>query len=462
MVTGRSRWAVLAAIQAGTVMGPLDASIVYIALPRIAQDFKADAAAVSWVSMAYLLIIGCFILIYGRLGDLFGKRGVYLAGVGIFVLGSVGCGMAPNLYILIASRAFQAIGAGMSVAIAPGIITAVFPRGERGRALGLNAMVAAAGLSAGPALGGFITQHFDWRLVFYINVPLGLLALLWGFLIIPSDEKRKREPFDWAGAFLIFLSLTSGLLLLTQGRKLYSVATEFLLCVLCLAGLYGFWIQERRSPYPMLDLGIFKERIFTAGNLAAFFNYMAQYVIVFTTTFFLQQRLGFGADKAGTAMTAFPLSVLAVAPVAGTVSDFIGSRSLAVVGSLCCAAGAGFLGFIPASAGAADIAWRLAVFGVGTGLFQSPNNSAVMGSVSRERLGIAGGVMAMSRSVGMTFGIAVAAVFTERQAELTVAGLTGTVCKEVYMIGAVLAAIGALVSATAPARSREPGGVMKA
>ncbi|MEW6181966.1 MAG: MFS transporter [Bacillota bacterium] len=451
-----SKWAVLAAVQAGTVMGPLDASIVYIALPRIAQDFKADAAAVSWVSMAYLLFIGCFILIYGRLGDLFGKRGVYLAGVGIFTLGSVGCGMAPNLYILIACRALQAIGAGMSVAIAPGIITAVFPRGERGRALGLNAMVAAAGLSAGPALGGFITQHFDWRLVFYVNVPIGLIALLWGLWVIPFDEKRKKEPFDWAGAVLIFISLTSGLLLLTQGRQLYFPGNVFLLLFLCIAGIYGFWMQERRSPYPMLDLGIFTERIFTAGNLAAFFNYMAQYVVVFTTTFFLQQRLGFGADKAGMVMTAFPLSVLAVAPVAGTVSDYIGSRWLAVVGSLCCAAGAGFLGLISTSTHATDIAWRLAVFGVGTGLFQSPNNSAVMGSVPRERLGIAGGVMAMSRSVGMTFGIAVAAVFTERQAGAVIGGLTGTACREAYLTAAAVAAVGAMVSATVYGRPRKP------
>jgi EmrB/QacA subfamily drug resistance transporter len=443
------KWHVLAAVLLGSIMGPIDASVVYIAMPAIAHVFGVDPATVGWVSMAYLLVLGSFLLSFGRLGDMFGFKRLFLIGLLFFVVTSALCGFAPSLGLLISLRVLQASGAGLTMAMSPAIITATFPPQERGRALGMNGMVMALGLAIGPSLGGLLVDTLGWRAIFYINVPIGVAAYLWCRRILPDVRSEKRQLFDWPGALLAFCGLGALLLFVSQGKAAGWSWSILLLGFAALILLSIFVVVEKRSEEPMLDLGLFQSRVFSAGIGATLLNFMTQYVIVFLTPFFLQQVMGYSAGRAGTIMTAFPLMVLVVAPVAGALSDKIGQRGLAFTGSLICTIAALAMAGLAQRSGSVDVAWRLSVFGLGTGLFQSPNNSAVMGAVPKFRLGIAGGVLATIRNIGMVLGIALGgAVLATRQAAHLDLGWSGSFLaglQEAYLTAMFLSLIGSLV-----------------
>jgi EmrB/QacA subfamily drug resistance transporter len=412
-----NRWLILVAVLAGSLMGPLDASIVYIALPEIGEVFHALPSAVGWVSMSYLLIMGSFLLSFGRLGDIFGFKRIYLAGLLIFVVASALCGLAPSLAALVILRAFQAVGAGLSMSLVPSIITAVFPPHERGRALGINAMVVALGLAIGPVLGGLLVDSVGWRAIFFVNVPVGIIAFLWSHNLIPESGEKVKAHFDWKGSVLALGALSALLFFASEGEFYHWSALIFGIGA---AAVILFWLfirLEASIPEPMLDLSLFKSRVFSAGNGAALLNFMTQYIIVFLCPFFLQKVLGFSASRSGLTMVAFPLTVLVSAPISGALSDRLGQRWLFFLGSLLCTLSAGSMFTLSQNSAPLDVSLRLAVFGLGTGLFQSPNTSAVMGSVPKNRLGIAGGVFSTTRNIGMVFGIALGgAVLNARQA----------------------------------------------
>lgn len=407
-----NKWKILIVVLAGIIMGPLDASIVYIALPSIARYFGVDPATVGWVSMAYLLVMSSFLLAFGRLGDMFGFKRLNITGLLIFTGASALCGLAPSLGALIFFRGLQAVGAGLTMAMAPAIITAAFPPRERGKALGLNGMVVAVGLALGPSLGGLLVQAMDWRLIFFVNVPIGIAACIWGFRVLPETRRvsETRPGFDLQGSLLAFSGLFALLLFISRGQSLGWNWPILLLGLLALVLLLLFVLHEKRTPQPLLDLTLFLSPVFSAGNGAALLNFMTQYVIVFITPFFLQEHLGYTAGQAGVTMTAFPLTVLIVAPLAGAISDKIGQRGLAFAGSLLCTAAAVALATLGPAASPLDLVWRLCLFGIGTGLFQSPNTSAIMGAAPVSRLGIASGVLATVRNIGMVLGIALAGV----------------------------------------------------
>jgi len=398
-------------------MGPLDASVVYIAMPAIAQVFHVEPALVGWVSMAYLLVLGSFLLSFGRLGDILGFKKIYLWGLLLFVIASALCGAAPSLETLIVCRGLQAVGAGMTMAMGPAIITAAFPPEERGKALGLVGMAVAVGLALGPSLGGFLTEEVGWRAIFYVNIPIGIAAYLWGQRVLLESPGSMRQKFDGLGSLLAFTSLASLLFVVSRCQALgWSWQLFALLGAGIISGGLFIWI-ENRVPEPMLDLNLFKSRVFAAGISAALLNFMTQYIIVFLTPFLLQRVLGCTPGEAGAVMTAFPLTVLVVAPLAGALSDRIGQRGIAFLGSLICTLAAAAFNMFGNQAGTLDVAWRLSLFGLGTGIFQSPNNSAVLGAAARNRTGIASGVLATTRNVGMVLGIALGgAVFANREA----------------------------------------------
>jgi len=442
-----NKWQILMAVLLGVVMGPIDASIVYIAMPAIAKVFGADPVTVSWISMAYLLVMGSFFLAFGRLGDMFGFKRLFLIGLIIFIVTSALCGLAPSLGVLIFLRALQAVGAGMTMAMSPAIITDSFPPNERGKALGMNGMAVAVGLALGPSLGGFLVDTAGWRAIFYINVPIGIATYLWCRRVLPETSSKKSPSFDWKGALLAFLGLGALLLFASRGEAANWSWPVVVLGIFAIALLSWFIIVEKHTEDPMLDLKLFQNRVFSAGNGAALLNFMTQYVIVFLTPFFLQQVLGYTAGRAGATMTAFPLTVLVVAPLAGILSDKIGQRGLAFMGSFLCTAAAVALAGLNQQAAPLDVAWRLSLFGLGTGLFQSPINSAVMGAVPKFRLGIAGGVLSTTRNVGMVLGIAlggtVLAARQTAQMSPTNAFLSGL--QDSYLAAAILSLIGTLV-----------------
>lgn len=417
------KWVILAAVLFGSIMGPIDASVVYIALPAISEYFSVEPAMVGWVSMAYLLVLGCFVLPFGRLGDMFGFKRLFLGGLLVFVVTSALCGLAPSLPALILLRALQAAGAGMTMAMAPAIITAAFPPQERGRALGMNGMVVALGLAIGPSLGGFLVEAFSWQAIFFANIPIGTAAFFWCRGVLPGVRRQARSSFDWPGALLAFFGLGALLLFASRGQAAGWSWYTLLLGGGGLVLLWGFFIVESRTPEPMLDLTLFRHRVFSAGNAASLLHFMTQYIIIFVTPFYLQQVLTYPAGRAGIAMTAFPLTVLVVAPLSGALSDRVGQRGLAFLGCFFCTAGAWALAGLDQQAAPLDIAWRLGLFGLGTGVFQSPINSAIMGAVPKFRLGIAGGVLATTRNIGMVLGIALGgAVLAVREAAYLAAG----------------------------------------
>lgn len=465
------RWRVLAAVLVAGLMGPLDASIINVNLPTIAGFFHASMALAGWVPMAYLLVLSSLLLSYGRLGDMWGYRRLFLGGIILFVLASALCGLSPSMGFLIGARALQAIGAGMFMAVIPAIITTTFPASERGRALGLNGMSVAFGLALGPSLGGAVTGWWGWQWVFYINVPIGIISLFWCRRLLPPDRPRPQEHFDGLGAVLAFGALF-GFLLWVNRLPDWGLASGLGIGVgllaLALAALFILW--ERRIPQPMLQLDLFKNRLFSCANLAALFNFMSQYTLVFLTPFYLRDYLGLAPGRVGLLMTAFPAVVLFTAPWAGALSDRIGTRGLSVLGASLCAVALGWLALGGSGGGAgagvgttgagleaavqagaapsSEPLWLvvagLALFGLGTGIFQSPNNSAVMGSVPRERAGIASGVLSVIRNVGMVLGVASAgAIFASREAYY---GAFVPALRDAYLVGALFTVLSALLS----------------
>ncbi len=404
------KWWVLLSVGVGTFMSALDGSVVNTVLPVVNRSFDSQVASVEWVVTVYLLVVSGLLLTFGRLGDLRGHKVIYALGFVVFVLGSALCGNAPTVGALIGFRAFQALGAAMLFASSPAILTKNFPSTQRGQALGLQATMTYLGLTTGPSLGGWLTSQFGWRAVFYINVPVGLLALLLCLRFIPRDVAQKNaERFDMLGALTFIGGLVALLLGLNQGHAWGWVSPALLaLLVVALLLLSAFLITERRVPYPMLDLSLFERRLFSAAAASAVLNYICLYSITFLMPFYLIQGRGLNTAQAGVLLTAQPLIMAVAAPLSGTLSDRIGSRLLGTLGMLILAIGLFFLSGLGPGTSWGSVALALATAGLGTGIFVSPNNSALMGAAPRHRQGIAAGTLATARNVGMVLGVGLA------------------------------------------------------
>ena len=414
-VNSRTRWGVLLAIGLGTFMSALDGSVVNIILPVVRQQFSASVAAVEWVVTIYLLVISGLLLSVGRLGDLRGHRSVYAAGFLVFLLGSALCGLSPSVGFLIGARGLQAIGAAMLMANAPAILTKSFPAEMRGRALGLQATMTYLGLTVGPSIGGWLATALGWRWVFYINLPVGLAALMLALHFVPRDSgNAARQAFDLRGAVTFALGLVALLLALNQGHDWgwTSPATLGLFAGSVIL-LLAFLRMERSVPAPMLDLSLFRQRTFSAAAGSALLNYVCVYGLLFLLPFYLLQARGLSTAQAGLLLTAQPLTMALVAPLSGSVSDRIGTRLPSVLGMGLLAVGLWLMSGLTADTPSLAFVSKLAVAGLGIGIFVSPNNSALMGAAPSHRQGIAAGILALARNVGMVIGVGIAgAIYT--------------------------------------------------
>jgi EmrB/QacA subfamily drug resistance transporter len=416
----RQKWLVLVAIGASTFMTALDTSVVNTVLPVINQSFDSQVATIEWVVTIYLLIVSGLLLSFGRLGDLRGHKPVFLLGFGIFILSSALCGMSPSAVALIAFRGLQALGAAMLAANSPAILTKNFPASQRGQALGLQATMTYLGLTVAPSVGGWLTDLLSWRAVFYINVPVGLLAFLLSWRFIPTDPPSDNpERFDLAGALLFMSGLVLLLFGLNQGHAWGWISPAILgTLLLSLVFLVAFIIFESRQANPMLDLSLFKRRVFSSSVLSAVMNYITLFSIIFLLPFYLLQGRGLTPSQAGLLLTAQPLIMAIIAPISGTLSDRIGTRLPGIFGMALLALGAYLLSRLGPQSAYIDVALALGIVGLGTGIFISPNNSALMGSAPFHRQGIAAGVLATARSTGMVLGIGLAgAIFTTVMAQ---------------------------------------------
>lgn len=440
--TADQRWKTMTAVGLGTFMAALNASIVNIALPYIGSAFNASLGSTEWVIMSYLLVISSLLLTFGRLGDLYGHRPVYLAGLFLFTVGSALCALAPTILALVACRIFQGFGAGMVMALGPALLTAVFPPQERGKALGLLGTTVAAALALGPTIGGLLLHCLDWRYIFLINIPIGLLALLWSQRVLIRGH-RRQQPFDWGGAVTIFVALGTLLLALSYGQEWgWSSYPVLALLVTAGVGLAFFLWHEGRTPNPMVPLALFQNRIFNAANVSQLLNFIVQYTVVFLLPFYFKDVLRLDPASGGLLLSSFPIVMMIVAPLAGALSDRIGSRSLAAAGMGVGAISLLLLATLDVDSSAAAIVWPLLILGLGNGIFQAPNNSAIMGSVPREQQGLAGGFVASMRNIGMVVGVALAgAVFNTRlaahRADLATGGLAGSMLQDQAFVAAL-------------------------
>lgn len=447
------KWLVFLAVGIGAFMSAIATSVVNIVLPVVSRDFGTNVATIEWVVTVYLLVVSGLLLSFGRLGDLQGHKSVYILGFIIFTLGAFLCGLAPDPLTLIGFRAIQALGGAMVFSNSVAILTKNFPASQRGQALGLQSMLTYAGLTVAPSLGGWLTDQFGWRSVFYLNAPIGLIAIFFSLGYIPQDAPReKKESFDLVGAGTFMIGLMVLLLGLNQGYAWGWTSPLILgLLVAAVIILGMFLLVEQRAISPMLDLSLFKQRLFSAAVASAIFNYICVYTVLFLMPFYLIQGRGFGPEQAGLILTAQPLVMAIAAPLSGTLSDRIGSRALGTLGMIIFALGLWLLSRLGSASSGSEIAIGLAVVGLGTGMFSSPNSSALMGSAPLQRQGIAAGILAAARNFGMVLGVGLAgAIFSTIQVRVETVVAPSTIFDAISagMFAAVLVAIfGALTSA---------------
>ena len=442
-------------------MTALDTSVVNTVLPVIGKTYQTQIASVEWVVTIYLLGLSALLLGFGRLGDLRGHKIIYLLGFGVFVGSSMLCGMAPDVLTLVVFRGLQAIGAAMLAANSPAILTKSFPSSQRGQALGLQATMTYLGLTVGPSFGGWLASVAGWRAVFYINLPVGLVAIWLSLRSIPVDTVRKpEERFDWQGAIVFMLGLSALLLGLNQGHNWGWTSAPILGLLAGAVVLLGAFVTiETRVQNPMLDLDMFRQKRFSLTASSAVFNYIGVYSIIFLMPFLLIQGRGLSSAEAGLILTAQPIVMAIIAPLSGTLSDRWGTRLPAVVGMAVLSVGLFLLSLVREDTNISMIIVALGVVGFGTGTFISPNNSALMGSAPRHRQGIAAGILATARNFGMVLGVGISgAIFTtilaQGQGSAAVGEATGAALYQATRISFIVAAIivlaGMLTSASRP------------
>jgi len=447
------KWWILLAVGTGTFMSALDISVVNTILPVVSKVFGADVATIEWVVIIYLLLVSGLLPIFGRLGDMYGHKPIYLLGFAIFIVSSVLCGLSPTIIYLIIFRGLQALGAAMLSANSPAILTKNFPDEQRGQALGLQATMTYLGLTAGPSLGGWLTDLISWRAVFFINLPVGLAALALSIGFIPKDQhSHNSEKFDWGGALLFMSSLIALLLALNQAHNWGWTSLLTIGLISSALILFGLFVYlESHVSNPMIDLRLFTHRVFSLSVTSAVINYICVYAIVFLMPFYLIAAREFSPAQAGLILTAQPIVMAIIAPLSGTISDRIGTRTLTVLGMTILAAGLLLLSRLNPISPISEIMLALSVCGLGIGIFISPNTSALMGSAPRARQGIAAGIMATSRNVGMVLGVGLAgAVFNTVVAQFPqpVEASRYLAISYSFMVATVIAVIGIFTALT--------------
>jgi len=447
------RWYVLATVSIGTFMATLDSSIVNVALPTISAQLRTDISTLQWVVTAYLLTISSLLPVFGRIADLLGRKKVYSIGFLIFILGSLLCGLAVNIWFLVSARVLQAVGASMLMANSAAIITAIFPFHERGKALGLIGTVVALGSLTGPALGGLLIGIASWRFIFFINIPIGIIGFLAARLILPTDETRKaRESFDFTGAITFTSGMISLLLGINNGEDWGWGSLPIVLSLSLGVGLLSlFFINEHRVKHPMIDLSLFRNRPFMIGNLSGWLSFVAMFTNTMLMPFYLQQILNYTPAQVGLLMTIFPVTMAIVAPLSGHASDKFGPIVLTTSGLTISSLGLIYFSTLSATANFYQIAPGLLLAGLGAGMFQSPNNSSVMSSVPPQKLGVAGGINSLVRNLGMIVGIALSVSLFEAWGGVIKPNPDQTVVfmsayHSVMRVAAAIAFVGAVIS----------------
>ncbi len=401
------RWRVFPPIALGVIMATLDMSVVNIALPTLQRTLHASLSTVEWVALAYSLTLTGLLLAAGRLADARGRRAVYGAGLLLFTLASLLCGLAPTVGSLIALRVFQGVGAALVSANGSALLVQAFPQEERGRALGAFGAMVGIGLAVGPPLGGVLVAHASWRWIFFVNLPLGLLSYVLLLRRVPPDVPNSEAPStDGVPPLLWATGLAALMLALTRAPE--SGWLDRGVLVLVFAGLLllgGFFATQRTAARPLLPLDLVMGPLGAAVSLT-FLGQLLSVSVGFHLPLVLEETGGLSAAQSGAWLAVLPLAALLCAPVAGRLADRIGARTLTVAGMSLTAVGLWLLAQLGSMPAGATLAAGLVLIGVGQGLFTVPNASALLSLVPPERLGIASGLQGTTRSLGLAAGIA--------------------------------------------------------
>lgn len=459
-ISRSKKWSIFLVIVTSTFMTTLDSSIVNVALPVMSQKLGVTTSDIQFVATIYLIVISAIILLFGKLGDMLGKTKVFTFGVIVFTAGSLLCGLSQSFEFLIFSRIVQAIGASAAMGINQGIITEVFPKSERGKALGLLGTVVALGSLVGPGLGGIIVGSIGWEYIFYINLPIGIADAILCFIILPKEKAQKKEKVDIVGTLLFITSIVPLFIALNESVK-YGFDNIYIILMLAVAAVsfVAFILVERKIKNPLLDLSIFSDKLFSLSIFCGFIGFVAIFCNNIIMPFYLQNARGFSPQLAGLILMAYPLMMAFIAPLSGHLSDKIGSELLTFIGLSVVSAGMIMLSFLNLSSPIAVTVILIALTATGMALFQPPNNSLIMSTVKKSELGIAGSINALVRNIGMICGISLATSllysvmsanlgrrvtdFVEGRADVFINGMRAVylVAAAVIMLGAVLTLI---------------------
>ncbi len=414
------RWLIFAVTGSGIFLATSALTVLNVALPFVTEAFQTDISSTQWVLLVYLLTTSSLLINFGRLGDLFSPFRVHYLGLIIFTLFSLLCSFAQSVELLVTLRVFQGIGGAMIVSTSPGTVTAVFPTNQRGKILGLQAGLVGIALSIGPTLAGILIGLFGWRSIFLYNVPFGVIGILLCWVVSPPPQERRRVQIDIVGGVMLLLAVTSFVLAISWARQLgWSSPSVLFLSALFLLSLPGFLLTETLVPHPMLELSLFKNRIFVLAQSGNFLIHMSSVGIFLLIPFYLVQILQVSAQATGLIMLPLTAMIIIMGPISGFLADRMGTKWLSVCGILFACLGYYSLTSLDQNSSVFGIMLRLSVLGLGQAVYQSPNLSATMGSVSTERVGIAGGIYGTMRHLGNLAGIAIVGnYFSARQASL--------------------------------------------
>jgi EmrB/QacA subfamily drug resistance transporter len=405
----RSRLILLSVCIGQTIVG-LDLRAITVALPTLTTSFRSEFTTIQWTILVYDLVLIGLIITMGRLGDLFGRRRFYSLGFVIFVAASALCGLAQTTGQLIFFRAVQAIGGSMIAANGRAIVSVSLPREERGRALGLTSTAFHIGFLTGPSLGGFLIDTIGWRWIFYINMPFSIWGAYLAWKVVPETRAREKFAVDIPGALL---------LLLTNGLFIYAIdqlprvgwrhPTFLATLALSFIALVFLLRTEARAKTPILTLSMFRARLFSAGIASLFLIAGTLSAINFLLPFYLQYLLGYSPSQIGWIIVADSVIIMIMAPIAGALSDRLGSRLLCTIGCAIVALAQFFLATLDIHASLLRIMFPLVIWGVGWALFNAPNQSSILGAVSPDKIGAAAGMIATTARAGGAMGVTLSA-----------------------------------------------------
>ena len=387
----------------GAFLIPFMGSSVNIALPSIGKEFAMDAILLGWVTTSYLLSVAMFLIPFGRMADIHGRKKLFLYGFIVYTVSSLFCAFSTSPLFLISFRILNGIGASMTASTGVAILTSIYPPGERGKVLGINVAAVYSGLSCGPFFGGLLTQYFGWRSIFFSNIPLGLLIVLVTIWKLKGEwTEAKGEKFDVLGSILFSITL----IMIMYGLSMLPVAWGFGFLFLGALGIVAFAKWEMKTTSPIFEMDLFKKnRVFAFSNLAALIHYGATFAVTFLMSLYLQFIKGLNPQNAGLILIAQPIVQAFFSPLAGRVSDRIEPRMVASIGMGLTALGLFLFIFLDQGTSTIFIIGSLLLIGLGFALFSSPNTNAVMGSVEKRFYGVASGTLGTMRATGMMFGM---------------------------------------------------------